>query len=77
MDTVASELRQALLNDLECPVCKQYMLPPICLCVNGHNICKSCRPKMQYCPICRQPFITTKCVSLEKLAAQVEFPCTY
>ncbi|KDR07297.1 putative E3 ubiquitin-protein ligase SINAT1 [Zootermopsis nevadensis] len=78
MDTAASELlRHTLLSDLECPVCRQYMLPPISLCVNGHNICKSCKPNMKHCPTCRHPFTTIRCLSLEKLAAELDFPCTY
>jgi E3 ubiquitin-protein ligase SIAH1 len=82
MEAAASDLRQTVLNVLKCPVCNDYMLPPIYLCVNGHNICKICKPKLQHCPNCGPQVlnllvIATRCLPLEKLAAQVEFPCTY
>lgn len=28
--------------ELECPVCKDYMTPPIHLCVTGHSFCEMC-----------------------------------
>lgn len=62
--TVDSEV----LKELECPVCMEYMLPPIRLCENGHNICKNCLPKMQSCPTCRGNFIQARNVALENLA---------
>ncbi|KAJ4432539.1 hypothetical protein ANN_21162 [Periplaneta americana] len=49
MDTLAQEL----LQGLECPVCFDYMVPPITLCENGHNICKICKPKLFECPTCK------------------------
>jgi uncharacterized OB-fold protein len=36
---VLCALDEALLSDLECPECMEYMVPPIKLCNNGHNIC--------------------------------------
>ena len=51
------------------------MLPPIALCGNGHNICSSCKQKIQKCPKCRQPLLDTRKRALEKLATPVECPC--
>jgi E3 ubiquitin-protein ligase SIAH1 len=76
MASVTSELRRVLLGELECQLCLEYMLPPIYVCVNGHNICKSCKPEIKCCPTCKQMFAPMRCVSLEKLSAQVDFPCT-
>jgi len=55
----AQDLSKDVLEQLECPVCMQYMLPPIALCSNGHNICSSCKPKIQNCPTCREPLSDT------------------
>ena len=64
-----------VLEALECPVCLEYMLPPITFCGNGHNICKSCRQKIQKCPTCRETLSDTRNKSLEKLALKVDRPC--
>lgn len=77
INTVANVLRQGLLSELECPVCMEYMMPPIVFCVNGHNICPSCKPKLAQCPTCRQPFVNIRNVALEKMARQIEYPCVY
>ncbi|KAH7949045.1 hypothetical protein HPB49_004482 [Dermacentor silvarum] len=39
----------------ECPVCRDYALPPIQQCENGHLVCSSCKTKTPRCPICRRP----------------------
>ena len=77
MQSESADLKQSLLSVLECPVCMEYMRPPIILCVNGHNICNICRPKLDDCPTCRKRFLSTRNVGLEKLAQEVKYPCTY
>jgi len=72
-----TSMEQGLLKQMECPVCMEYMRPPITLCVNGHNICNTCKPKVLHCPTCRQQFLDTRNVALEQLAAEVLFPCAY
>jgi len=52
-------------------------VPPIKLCVNGHNICDICRSKITACPTCRHPFLGATNVALEKLAREVKYPCLY
>ena len=64
-----------LLSDLECPVCMQYMVPPIRLCTNGHNICSKCRGRVQCCPTCRAEFSEIRCLALEDIARRVKYPC--
>ena len=77
MECERSDLEQNLFSQLKCPVCMEYMVPPIILCVNGHNICDICRPKIPVCPTCRHPFLNATNVALEKLARKVKYPCPY
>lgn len=44
-----------LYANLECPVCSNYMAPPIPECINRHSICKYCFQKVTSCPLCRAP----------------------
>ena len=37
--------KSLLLEDIECPICKELMLGEVFMCVNGHNICHQCREK--------------------------------
>lgn len=68
-------------NDLaslfECPVCFDYVLPPILPCQNGHLICLNCRSKLTRCPTCQGPLGSTRNLAMEKVANSVLFPCTY
>ncbi|GFG35084.1 hypothetical protein Cfor_05090 [Coptotermes formosanus] len=68
-------LSKDVLEQLECPVCMEYMLPPITFCGNGHNICSNCKPKLQNCPTCREGFFQARNKALERLALKVECPC--
>nr|CAD7394071.1 unnamed protein product [Timema cristinae] len=68
-------LSEILLNALECPVCMEYMVPPIVLCESGHNICDQCRPKLPICPACRMPFLEARNIALETLAQGLRYPC--
>ena len=71
-----TDFHQLVLKELECPVCFEYMRPPITVCQSGHNICYFCKPNMHSCPTCRQEFLQTRSLSLESLAQHVMFPCT-
>jgi E3 ubiquitin-protein ligase SIAH1 len=77
MQFESSDFEQILLNVMKCPVCTEYMVPPITLCVNGHNICGICKPKLDVCPTCRELFLVVNNEALEKLAREVKYPCTY
>ncbi|KAJ8957881.1 hypothetical protein NQ318_001877 [Aromia moschata] len=37
----------------ECPICKEYMHPPVYNCDLGHSVCKNCKSKMTICPFCK------------------------
>ena len=75
MDDLSRALDEDLMKDLECPVCMQYMVPPIKLCTNGHNICNKCRERVQFCPTCRSEFLETRNVVLENIARRLKYPC--
>jgi E3 ubiquitin-protein ligase SIAH1 len=53
------------------------MTPPIILCHNGHTICNTCRPKLEICPKCRQPFLQARNYALEDLCYKVKYPCKF
>ena len=76
MDADIRDVNEGVLIELECPVCLEYMLPPIEFCKNGHNICSNCRVNMQECPTCRQPFANIRNLALENLTKRVKYPCT-
>ncbi|KAF5296141.1 hypothetical protein FQR65_LT10311 [Abscondita terminalis] len=67
----------SFLDELECPVCNNYMMPPIFVCPTGHSICNSCKIKIQNCPLCRSVLQSTRNFTLEKLASTVKYPCKY
>ena len=67
---------ESVLSVLECPVCMEYMLPPIAMCKNGHSICDQCKTQLPLCPTCRKPFLeNTRNVALESIASGLDYPC--
>lgn len=44
-----------MLLDIECPVCQEFMIPPIYQCQVGHSVCGICKPQLRECPSCRGP----------------------
>merc|ERR1719232_2358226 len=62
----------------ECPVCFDYVLPPILQCHAGHLVCSNCRPKLTCCPTCRGSLGNNiRNLAMEKVASTVMFPCKY
>jgi hypothetical protein len=53
----------------------EYMVPPIKLCTNGHNICSKCRERVQCCPTCRAKFSDIRNLALENIARKQKLPC--
>ncbi|XP_054720692.1 E3 ubiquitin-protein ligase SIAH1-like [Uloborus diversus] len=66
-----------LASLFECPVCFDYVLPPILQCQNGHLVCTTCRHKLTCCPSCRGPIGNIRNLAMEKVATTVFFPCKY
>ncbi|XP_034746547.1 E3 ubiquitin-protein ligase Siah2-like isoform X1 [Etheostoma cragini] len=60
----------------ECPVCFDYVLPPILQCQAGHLVCNLCRQKLSCCPTCRGPLTPSiRNLAMEKVASTLPFPC--
>lgn len=67
-----------LASVFECPVCYDFVMPPILQCTNGHLVCKSCFHKVKFCPTCRDPNRnTTRNLAMEKMAKEINFYCKY
>ncbi|KRT79536.1 hypothetical protein AMK59_7660, partial [Oryctes borbonicus] len=69
------ERQESILRELECPVCQDYMYPPIMLCISGHSICSNCKSKVVNCPICTSEFGNTRNYTLEKMLNLMQLPC--
>lgn len=52
-NTAGNNMSTDLASLFECPVCFDYVLPPILQCQSGHLVCSNCRPKLTCCPTCR------------------------
>jgi hypothetical protein len=70
----ASQISKSLLDALECPVCLEYMTPPITMCSSGHSLCQACRPRLTRCPTCRRPLLGIRNYALEHLARDLQLP---
>uniref|UniRef100_A0A0K2UNP8 E3 ubiquitin-protein ligase n=1 Tax=Lepeophtheirus salmonis TaxID=72036 RepID=A0A0K2UNP8_LEPSM len=74
----SSNINHDLASLFECPVCFDYVLPPILQCHAGHLVCSACRPKLSCCPTCRgQLGGNIRNLAMEKVASTVMFPCKY
>ena len=78
----SSVARQSVFDVLRCPLCHEYMSPPITLCQAGHNICNKCKPALQFtggnkCPRCKRGLLETRNVALETIARGLKYPCRY
>lgn len=69
--------RQSVFQTLTCPLCREYMCPPITLCQAGHNICSRCRSGTEKCPTCERPLLDTRNVALETIARNLVYPCRF
>lgn len=67
----------SLLFELECPVCHEYMVPPIHQCIAGHSICAVCKTQVLNCPTCRENILDTRNFSLEKMTSLINYSCKY
>lgn len=57
-----------LASFFECPVCFDYVLPPILQCQSGHLVCSSCRSKLTCCPTCRGSLGNIRNLAMEKVS---------
>ena len=69
---------EAQVKLFTCPACKDYLIPPIPQCRRGHVICSNCKVNLKgSCPQCKQTFIETPNLMMEKMAATIKFPCKH
>jgi E3 ubiquitin-protein ligase SIAH1 len=81
-DTVAKknpspQINFDMLSELECPVCFEYIIPPIFQCITGHSICSACKSKIVECPTCKGEIKNTQNFTLEKMAFLLTYPCRF
>ncbi|KAG0564223.1 hypothetical protein KC19_8G093400 [Ceratodon purpureus] len=64
----------------ECPLCNEFLSPPIHQCKNGHLACKDCCEmlKRKECPTCRaKPFAHSRNLGLEKMIESLQSACVH
>ena len=55
VDEMESQIA-ALAEDLQCPVCLEEFFSEVFTCPAQHPVCSTCRPKMEQCGECREPY---------------------
>jgi E3 ubiquitin-protein ligase SIAH1 len=77
MEGMPRALDEDLLRELKCTVCKQYMVPIIYLCIDGHSICSKCREKRQKSELGfqRGGVLYIRNVALENITRSQKYPC--
>ncbi|XP_045446585.1 E3 ubiquitin-protein ligase sina-like [Melitaea cinxia] len=68
---------QSLLRLLECPVCLEWMEPPMSQCRRGHLVCGRCRARLSACPVCRTAFSSVRNRAMEAVAEMLHYPCRH
>jgi hypothetical protein len=68
-------VNNSIISLLECPVCYDYLIPPIRQCKNAHNICSQCKKKITKCPICKEVFLNSRSVLVEQIVEKLLYPC--
>ncbi|XP_060800891.1 uncharacterized protein LOC106133809 isoform X2 [Amyelois transitella] len=71
------EFNQSLLRLLECPVCLEWMEPPIAQCRRGHLVCTGCRARLAACPVCRTTFSSVRNRAMEGVSELLRYPCRH
>lgn len=71
------EFNQSLLRLLECPVCLEWMEPPMSQCRRGHLVCSRCRARLASCPVCRTAFSSVRNRAMEGVADMLRYPCRH
>lgn len=67
----------AMLKELECPVCLEYMVDEISQCGTGHSFCRRCRANLLVCPLCKVSLgnTVTRNYTLEAMISNLTLPC--
>ncbi|CAG9324065.1 unnamed protein product [Blepharisma stoltei] len=68
----------SLQNSLECPVCFEYLAPPVYQCPNGHSICSRCHQHVPTCPECRSDMSQSyRNLTIEKILESIQVKCRF
>ncbi|EDX16951.1 EG:100G10.2 [Drosophila simulans] len=73
--TVSARHYEGLIEELRCPGCAGAMKAPILLCKSGHSVCEQCTRILVMCPLCKEPFTTSRSLTVEALCAKAHFRC--
>ncbi|KAK7871510.1 hypothetical protein R5R35_010226 [Gryllus longicercus] len=74
----AEDIEAHPLKLMECPVCYNVFQSKIFMCIQGHNICETCRPNVINCPICRNEFTGARNHLVEQLLTKsLQYNCKY
>lgn len=68
-------LGENVLQELECPICKCYLVPPIYICTSGHSFCSKCKDQLSFCPTCRKSMQNGRNFTLENVVSCIKYPC--
>lgn len=58
---------------MQCPKCKDTMIPPIHECLAGHTLCSECKSKFEKCPVCEGEIDNTRNYVLEEVKIHTYF----
>lgn len=70
-------IEEDILSDLECPICFEFMVPPIFQCETGHSVCGICKDNIKECPSCKQTIRQTRNFHLERITNRIKYYCKY
>ena len=60
---------EALISHFDCPVCHDWVTPPVIQCRKGHIVCGPCKNKgLKACPICKQRFSDVPNLMIEQVS---------
>lgn len=71
-------LNDKILSELQCPICSNFIRPPIISCENGHITCEDCIEKWAKldCCLCGAPLVNRHTV-LQNIAEKLCYPCKF
>lgn len=61
---------------LECPICYDWLQPPVSTCENGHGVCQQCRNAIYTCGVCRGIFKNKKNTLLDDMLESMLMKCS-
>lgn len=69
----SNEIMDEVVNEMNCPVCKDHLQEPIFMCETGHNICGGCKKNLllPVCPLCKSTVTGQRNFALEAISSKV------